>query len=340
MAGYFQAFSQSTGLFDSDDILAITISGNVSELMKDRGDDPQYHSFQLSYQDSKNTMVELPVEIKARGHFRKLKENCNYPPLLINFSSASKGNTIFSEQKKIKLVTPCRDERYVIREYLVYKLYNLTTPKSFRARLIKFNMISNEPKGKDIDPLFGILLEEEDQMAQRNNTISIEGRLVRPQQTQKEDFLNMAVFEYMIGNTDWSVQYLQNVKLIAIDSISIPSTVPYDFDHAGIVGATYALPAAELKLSSTRERRYRGYCINDMQEFNGVLTNYNQWKDEFYKIYIENELMEGSSLKFTLRFLDDFFKTINDPKRLKNEFQYPCDADGTGNVVIRGLKKQ
>jgi len=332
-------FAQTSPLFNSDEVLEITFSGNVLELMKDRGDEPQYHDFRLSYKNSDNSLTELPVRIKARGHFRKLKQNCNYPPLLLNFSKETSGNSIFSEQDKLKLVTPCRDEKYVIREYLVYKLFNLTTSRSFKARLVRFNMNSTDPKTKSVEPLYGILLEEEDQMAKRNNSVLVEGKLMRPGQTEKEDFLNMAVFEYMIGNTDWSVQYYQNVKLIATDSMATPITVPYDFDHAGIVGAPYAQPAPALQMTSTRERRYRGYCVQDMSQFDNVLTRYNQLKDDYYKVYTANTLLEDSYIKSTIKYLDDFFKTINDPKKLKNEFQYPCRSDGTGNVVIKGLKK-
>ncbi len=335
----FQGFSQSSELFTRDDVLEITLNGDVSGLMKDRGEDPQYHTFKLSYKDSNSALVEVPLQIKVRGHFRKLKQNCNYPPLLLNFSKETSSNSIFKDQDKIKLVTPCRDEKYVVREYMVYKMYNRITPKSFRVRLVKFDFVYDDPKAKDIEPLYGILIEEEDQMAKRNNSISVETQLVRPQQTHRDDFLNMAVFEYLIGNTDWSVQYRQNVKLIAQDSLSIPFTVPYDFDHAGIVAAPYALPAPELLLSSTRERRYRGYCIQDMNQFADVITRFNDRKDDFYKVYSGNTLLEENYLKSTVKFLDDFYKTINDPKRLKSEFQYPCRSDGTGNVVIQGLKK-
>jgi len=338
LLGALRVFSQSS-LFENDQVLEFTLSGDVNGLMKDRGEDPQYHAFKLSYKDPNSTLIEVPLQIKVRGHFRKLKQNCNSPPLLLNFSAETNQGSMFSEQDKIKLVTPCRDQKYVVREYLVYKMYNLVTTKSFRARLVKFNLEGTEPKAKDIEPLYGILLEEEDQMAKRNNAVLMEGKLVKPQQTLVDDFLNMSVFEYLIGNTDWSVQYLQNVKLIARDSLSIPSTIPYDFDHSGIVGAPYALPAPELMMSSTRERRYRGYCMNDMKQFDNVLSRYQQLKDDFYKVYRENTMIEEGYLKSTVKFLDDFYKTINDPKRLKSEFQYPCRSDGTGNVVIQGLKK-
>lgn len=168
----------------------------------------------------------------------------------------------------------------------------------------------------------------------------MEGKLVKPQQTNPDDFINMAVFEYLIGNTDWSVQYMQNVKLIAADSLSTPSTVPYDFDHAGIVGAPYAFPTPELELSSTRERRYRGYCIQNLKQFEVVAAKYNQLKQDLYKVYADNSFIEESYRKATLRYLDEFYETINDSKKLKNEFQYPCRADGTGNVVIKGLKQE
>jgi hypothetical protein len=334
------SYGQVPDLFDENDILEFTLTGPVGELMKDRGDDPQYHDFQLSYLGTDKAPLQLAVQVKVRGHFRKLKQNCTYPPFLISFTGEDKRNTVFGEQKKLKLVTPCREEKFVIREYLVYQLYQLTTPKSFRARLVKFTLKGNDKKGKSYDPLYGILLEEEDQMANRNNMITVEGKLVKPQQTNPDDFLNMAVFEYLIGNTDWSVQYLQNVKLIAVDSLSTPYTVPYDFDHAGLVGAPYAFPTPELELGSTRERRYRGYCIQEMKQFEPVIARYNQLKGDIYKVYAENALLEDSYRKSTLRYLDEFYETVNDPKKLKSEFQYPCRADGTGNVVIKGLKKE
>jgi hypothetical protein len=331
-------FAQPGQLFDSEDVLELTISGDVGDLMKDRGNDPQYHTLTLTYKTGGN-QVSIPVKVKARGHFRKAKENCTYPPLLLNFDKDSTGNTVFAGQDKLKLVTPCRGDKYVVREYLVYKLYNQITPKSFNVRLVKVIFDDPDSKSKKAEPLYGMLIEEEEDMAKRNNSVSVEGKLTRPEQTKRDDFLNMAVFEYLIGNTDWSVQYMQNVKLIALDASATPSTVPYDFDHSGLVLAPYALPAAELLLSSTRERRYRGFCIEDMNQFTEVINRFRERKEALYNVYASTTLLEESYLKSTLKYLDDFYKTINDPKKLKHEFQYPCNPNGTGNVVIQGLKK-
>ena len=58
--------------------------------------------------------------------------------------------------------------------------------------------------------------------------------------------------------------------------------MPYDFDHAGLVDAPYAMPAEELHLSSIHERRYRGYCIQNMSAFDEVFKLYNKKKKKGY----------------------------------------------------------
>jgi len=329
---------QSSSLFDSDKVMELTLRGDLKKVFKDRGDDPQYHPATLHYQSDINT-INIPIEIKTRGHFRKISSNCKYPPILLNFAkSSTPTSSVFYGQDKVKLVTPCLGDQYVIHEFIVYKLYNLITPKSFKARLVKV-IYQDTVKNKSSDPFYGILLEEEEQMAMRNLSLSLAKIGIRPEEIQKEDFLKMAVFQYMIGNTDWSVQYQQNIKLITVDSTSLPSAIPYDFDHAGIVRAPYAKPAEELQMSSILERRYRGYCMPEMNQFTEVFEIFNQLKEEFYALYEGSPLLSSSYQNQTLKFLDQFYETINDPKKAQEEFSYPCDRSGTGNIVIKGLKK-
>lgn len=331
-------YGQASGLFDSDEVMELTLCADLKTVFKDRGDDPQYHPASIHYQADQNT-INIPLQIKTRGHFRKMSSNCRYPPILLNFAkSSTPESSVFYGQDKMKLVTPCQGDKYVIHEYLVYKLYNLITPRSFRARLVKV-IYQDTANNKSSESYYGILLEEEEQMAHRNLCYSFEKIGLRPEETQKEDFLKMAVFEYMIGNTDWSVQFQQNIKLITVDSTSLPFTIPYDFDHAGIVRAPYARPAEELKMSSTLQRRYRGYCIPEMDQYTKIFETFNELKDDFYALYNGNPLLSSKYQKQTLKFLDRFYETINDPKKAQREFSYPCDRSGTGNIVIKGLKK-
>ena len=143
----------------------------------------------------------------------------------------------------------------------------------------------------------------------------------------------------MIGNTDWSVQFQQNIRLVAKDSLGIPTTVPYDFDHSGLVNAPYANPAEELEMKSVTERRYRGFCIADMKTYEPVIALFNRLKKDFYSVYTDCSLLDAKYVKTATRYLDNFYSTINNPKTLKAAFGYPCDPKGTGNVIIKGMKK-
>src|SRR5204863_9519542 len=121
-------------LFESDEILSFTLKGNIRGLLNDRGETPTYHPVTLSYKNKDSSEVSIPVKMKTRGHFRKLKSNCKYPPLLINFhKDVDRLSVVFKGKKKLKLVMPCAGDDHIIREWLVYKIYNLVTPNSFSA---------------------------------------------------------------------------------------------------------------------------------------------------------------------------------------------------------------
>ena len=203
------------GLFESDEILNITLSGSFHQIINDRSGEPKYFPVDLLYKADNNTETSIPIKVKTRGHFRREKGNCTFPPLLLTFPEHN-SSSVFPEKSSLKLVMPCQGEEFIVHEWLVYKLYNLITPQSFRARLVRVTLIDSKNK-KMPSPFYGIILEDEKQMARRNN-MAIEKKKIRPQQTMQQPFLRMAVFEYLIGNTDWSVDYLQNIKLIAPDS--------------------------------------------------------------------------------------------------------------------------
>ena len=322
-------------LFGSDEVLDIKLLGSVRELLDDRVEKPTYYPLVLTYMAKDSSEVAIKIRARTRGHFRRDKENCDYPPILLNFTKQLSKSTLFENQDKLKLVTPCQGDNYIFREWLVYKMYNLVTEKSFKARLVRIQPYDTKKK-KELASMYGILLEEEKQMAARNNMKPIERKLVRGEHTDKESFLKMVMFQYMIGNTDWSVPYLHNTRLIAADSLSTLYTVPYDFDHAGIVGAHYANPPPELNLSSTKQRCYRGYCITDMKSFNEVLSTFKKLKKDFYKLYTGCPFFNARYVSNTTKFLDQFYETINNAKKLSAAINGPC-GKGHVDIVIKGL---
>jgi hypothetical protein len=339
LLGWQNVAGQTKSLFNSDAVLPLILRGELKNAFRDREDNSAYYHASISYLEGSDSLL-VPVKIKTRGHFRKQSSNCDYPPLLLNFSDSNGlNNTLFQDQDKLKLVTPCQDDANVIHEYLVYRLYNLITPKSFKARLVRMTY-HDSIRNKISDGYYGILLEDEKEMAKRNNSKTIKIKKLPKLGIPQEDYLKMAVFQYLIGNTDWSVEYLQNIKLITEDTKSLPIAVPYDFDHAGIVRAPYARPAPQLRLKSTLERRYRGYCLQDMQKFEPIFEIFQSLKSDIYHLYVDNPLLSEKYIKETVSFFDDFFETINDGLKAKEAFTYPCDPSGTGNVVIRGMQNK
>jgi len=75
------------------------------------------------------------------------------------------------------------------------------------------------------------------------------------------------------------------------------------------------------------------------KDFEGTIALYNKFKKDIYDLFTSCTYLDAKSLKATIKFLDGFYGTINNPKAWQKDFAYPCDKNGTGNVVIKGLKE-
>jgi hypothetical protein len=326
----------SSGLFDNDEILHFKLTGKLNSLFNDRGDNSFYHPMLLQYKNKDSNDVAIQLLVKTRGHFRLLRENCKMPPLLLSFSKAQKlKNSPFEKQNKLKLVVPCQGDEYVIREWLVYKLYNLITEKSFKAKLVQVDFEDSLMKRKT-ETHYCILLEDDKKVADRNDAFVWKHKMLPMKNTNADEFRKMAVFQYMIGNTDWSIPYLQNIVLITKDSTKPAFAIPYDFDHAGIVDAPYAGPAPELEISSIRVRLYRGFCENDKDNFAETFELYNRLKNDIYNLYTNCSLLSSRYIKYVTNYFNEFYKTINSDKLVEREFQQPCRTNV--RVELKGLK--
>ncbi len=328
---------QNQGLFDSEEVIEIRLEGNIETLLNDRGEDPSYHIMTLHAQNE-NVDESLDIRVRVRGNFRRLKKNCDTPPLKLNFKDHEvPEHSIFAGQPELKLVVPCQGEQYVVREYLTYKLYNLITDHSFQVRMVSLTFDDTE-NGETSNSRHAFLIEDKEVMASRNNAALVERLNYRPEVIEKEAFFGMSVFAYMIGNTDWSIQFLHNVELMFSNTDNVFIAVPYDFDLVGFVSSPYARPEPALRLRSVRERVYRGYCLEDLSVLTGTFTLFQELKPEFYKTITENTLLDESYKSSAIEYLNDFYDTLNDEKDMTKAFSYPCSRYGTGNVVIRGMQ--
>ena len=313
-------------LFQSDEPLFLTLSMDIRTVIRDI-EEKESHPAEITYTDQDGKEVKLPVKIKVRGNFRKDPVHCDFPPLRLNFSSTTVLNTIFEGQDKIKLVTHCRSrkelyEQNVLKEYLAYKLYNLFSEESYLVRLVHLTYADTEAKFDTLEKM-AFLIEPKQQLARRNDCEILEVKNIQQERTNRQKMNVFCVFQYMIGNTDWSVWALHNVILLKEDPLALPIAVPYDFDWCGMVNAPYAVPAENLPIESVRTRWYRGFCRPDA-ELQLALDEFKQRKDDIYRTCNSVPFLSEKDLKNTIKYMDQFFKTIENPRALNVAFHQNC----------------
>ncbi|QJX45976.1 hypothetical protein HMJ29_03100 [Hymenobacter taeanensis] len=316
--------------FTNEKELRFTLHLPLDELLKDKGRKPVLHNAALQYQDAVGATRMVPVQVKLRGHRRQDPAVCQFPPLLIHFPDNGAHPSMFGKMADLKLTTHCRADNYVLREYLVYKLYNALTDMSFRVRLclVTYQDMNSRQKAT-VHQAF--LLEEASAMAQRNKaTIVPKPLIIGMQYTHQESMAMLTLFQYMIGNTDWSVPYRHNIRLLKADGYAAPVPVPYDFDYAGLVMAPYAEPPQQLGITSVRQRLFRGYNFTE-ELYTKMRALFNERRAALYNVYLSCEYLNRDEKAFATQFLDEFYDTLNDPKEFersivrvgrRNEKQY------------------
>jgi hypothetical protein len=317
-------------LFRSDETIELTLTMGVRTVLRDVGDDREQHPALISYLSSNGEIVELPLKIRTRGHFRKDPMNCDFPPLRLNFASKTSGNTIFEGQDKLKLVTHCRTrgskyEQNVLKEYLVYRLYNLFTDESYQVRLVEFTYVDSLGKVDTLNRM-GFFIEPSQQMTERNNCEGVLIKNVQQDQCERYKTNVMSVFQYMVGNTDWSIPAGHNVVLIREEITDPPITVPFDFDWCGLVNSPYALPNPVLGIDNVRTRLFRGFCRSE-NEFEMAFQEFREREEDIFKTIDSVPGLSDRERQNVVKYMEQFFKVINNPKLSRNEFLNNCRTE-------------
>ena len=317
------------GLFDSEQVLDIRIATDLKTLMDDRDSlKATDHPGTLSYVDASGQRLSLDVQLKTRGHWRRQKKNCDFAPIKVDFPKAKDqpAGSVFAGQGDMKLITHCRSkdntfEQYVLREYLVYKLYNLLTPASFRTRLVRATYVDSAGK-QDSVTRYAFLLEGEKKLAERLEGSIMEQKGARFDDLDPNAAATMSAFEYLIGGTDWSLVALHNIVLVQ-DKGGAVVPVPYDFDWSGIVYTKYSFPDYRLPIKTVRERIYRGICRKP-EEWEPVMAAFKEKKISLYSVYDSFPALDPKYAKDTKDYLDGFYQVIDRPATLKLELINTC----------------
>lgn len=299
-------------LFASDEILHLTMMLDVNELQNDRGELADYHSANIILPDQSS----FSLKVKARGNSRRRPEVCSFPPLKLNFKKGEVPGTVFEGQDKIKLVTHCQDDKCILMEYLAYKTYEILSDFSLKVRLAE---ITYKDIGGNFDPVtrYAFFIEDIDHLAARHQGVEIEERH-NIETINQQELNTLAVFQFMIGNADWDINLMKNIKLVTCSERNTPVAVPYDFDGSELIDATYI---AEMYGVGTElhRRKFLKVC-RTAEELEIVFSDFREKREAIVNLYENFSYLKKSHKKQALRYLDEFYKIIEDQQQVEEKF--------------------
>lgn len=317
-------------IFADDEIVDVTITAPIAEIMKVRSLEDELRGT-FTYHDAETgEPVALDIGIRTRGRFRHDKKTCPFAPLRLNFRKTR--DTLLAGSDKMKLVTHCRTgsrryEQAVLREYLAYRILNSVTDRSFRARLLRVRYVDSGNE-EEVVTSHAFLIEHEDQLAERLGMKVDDSESTSIAALDGAHTNLVSIFQFLIGNTDFSPikampgePCCHNYVLLKNDDTRI--SVPYDFDISGIVSPPHARPNPRFKLSSVKQRLYRGRCANN-EHLETSLQVFRDRRPAIYGLVADLEPMSSAEKKKTTRYIENFYKVIDTPRLMTRDILKDC----------------
>jgi hypothetical protein len=312
-------------LFGKEEPLYLTLKTDINAFKRARRKD-EYQPAEMTCQVNETFQVVSPVRIKPRGIFRL--ETCSMPPFWLNIRDSGIKTEELKDIKRMKVVVRCSDagphKYYVLREYLVYRIYNLISPYSFRTRLVylKYEDTGKKPKNSED---WAFLIEPEDMMAERLDGRFFENDKLSLKTVNPEMMDLVAMFQYMVGNGDYSVTGRHNLKILAVNPPGPAGflPVPYDFDYTGLVNANYAVPGETLGIKSVRERYFLGACRADEQYLNAI-RKIEEHKEEIFELILGFEYLDEDERYKLISYLQSYFNESEDKRFIANSIASTC----------------
>jgi hypothetical protein len=309
-------------LFSSNEPFTFTLITDFKALNKDRNPESRArYPGVLRIPGEGGADVSVPVQLSARGHARRNLRTCEYVPIRVEFPPTGLGKTVFARQDALKLIVQCVRggdyEQYLLKEYLAYRLFNLVTHHSFRARLAKVTYI-DRATGQTTGTRSAMFVEDVGDVAKRMEGRSVELPRLLFKDVYSDTLMPMMLFQYMIGNTDFSIHALHNVRLVQRPDKSL-HPVPYDFDFSGLVRAPYAAPDRALMLQSVRDRLYRGPCRRP-ELVDPYVANFVAKKDLLLALPDAIPGLNKDSRDDTRSYLEGFYASIKSSRDVRKLF--------------------
>lgn len=314
-------------LFENDDLLEIALKFDIRTYRRKKPEEEELKAVLVYYTSGSDSVVKN-VKLSTRGNLRRTI--CDYPPIRLNFKMSDSTTSFFDNIDKLKLVTHCNvgNEKYVLKEYLIYKMFNVLTDTSFKVKLLRIKYIDTPSDRKQMKPIvqFGFAIEPIELLTKRTNTMELEVDKFSQKLIYPKIMNRFAIFNYMIGNCDWEFPTMHNLKILKPNIFTIENlaiVVPYDFDYSGLVDASYAVPPQALPIKSVRERYYYGIC-RSIEEYKDAIQEFLVKKDEFYRIINEFPYLNPKEKKDMKIYLDGFYSGFDKHNSIINKFISEC----------------
>ncbi len=312
--------------FSLDEPVNLTMEFNIKEFKKARRK-TDYHPAKMTNHVTDSFEVNHDVRVRARGEYRR--DNCTMPPYWINVRYSGIEAEEFRDFRKMKMVTRCRESisyaDYVLKEYLVYKIYNIITEYSFNVRLVRVKYIDNGKKNQ-VTENWAFLIEPEEMLAKRLNAKLIPSDRLSMRTVNPEMMDLMALFQYMVGHGDFSVTGRHNLKIIVLKEPAGPRgflPVPYDFDYAGLVDAHYAIPGETLGITSVKERYFLGVC-RTLEIHMSTIEKLAEYQDEILDLIMNFEYLEEDVRLEMVAYIASYFVESEQDRFVKSYLDPTC----------------
>ncbi len=317
------SFAETSLLFQNQLPLSMQLKFSIKDIKK-YTNDSTYIKSKLFYKNETVSWDSIKIKLRARGSYRR--ENCYFVPLKLKLKKSITKGTLFEGNNKLKVVLPCLVEKYnddfVVKEYMAYKLYEIISPYHFKTRLANIELLEERGQRIKKHDLKGILIEDIDNVANRFNGKEID-RSIHPMNLDTITAIQISFFQYLIGNTDFSLKYQHNEKLLFIDNKYI--SIPYDFDMSGLVNSSYAVVSniqnIPLSITEVTQRLYKGYKRDELllQE---VRQDYMTHKTQIF-IAIDNLkkfFNDPKQFYEAKKFIVDFYEILESDKKFEKYF--------------------
>lgn len=318
-------------LFASDAPIRVTIQGPVGAIARKAAKSVEPEAATLSMAAPAETN---PIRLSARGLSRRTGGICDFPPLRVEFTQPPAATSLFVGQRRLKLVTHCKSssghQQYVLLEYSAYRLFNILSPASFNVRLATVDY--TEPSGKVTASRWGFFIEDIDDLAKRSGNVDARvGSRILTTQLDASQASRVALFMYMIGNLDWSMragpqgeECCHNTRLMRTPGGTFVP-VAYDFDYSGLVDAPYAVPPAQIRVRSVRQRHYQGYCRHNSSVL-AAAADMRAKRPQLEAAYSQIPGLEERTRSKALSYLATFFDEIATDDSVRAKILKDCLA--------------